>query len=94
MVSRCKEGLPSQCRRRAACTKIPCMLSVAAGDTGASAAHAEMGRRMPPPDLSAIPIGAYAPRNIMKDQHCDPEEAVQIHKVHGKPPLLFSTLAG
>ena len=70
------------------------MLAVAAGDTGASAAHAEIGRRMPPPDLSAIPIGAYAPRNIMKEQHCDPEEAVQIHKVPAEPLLLFTALAG
>ena len=41
----------------------------------------EIGRRLPPPDLSAIPIGAYDPRYIMDAQHCDPEEAVQIHKV-------------
>ena len=51
------------------------------GDTGYSPVHAEIGRRMPPPDLSAIPIGAYDPRFIMTDQHCDPEEALQIHKV-------------
>jgi N-acyl-phosphatidylethanolamine-hydrolysing phospholipase D len=31
-------------------------------------------------DLVLIPIGAYAPRWFMKDQHVDPAEGVQIHK--------------
>jgi len=29
-------------------------------------------------DLAIVPIGAYAPRWFMKDQHTDPDEAVQI----------------
>lgn len=50
-----------------------------AGDTGYCASFKEIGRHFGPFDLAAIPIGAYVPRGIMKSQHVDPEEAVQIH---------------
>ena len=39
----------------------------------------QIGAKFGPFDLCAIPIGAYKPRNFMRDHHCDPEEAVQIH---------------
>lgn len=53
-----------------------------AGDTGYSKTfplHHQIGDKLGPFDLSAIPIGAYKPRFFMKDSHCDPNEAVQIH---------------
>ncbi|XP_056311576.1 N-acyl-phosphatidylethanolamine-hydrolyzing phospholipase D isoform X2 [Danio aesculapii] len=50
-----------------------------AGDTGYCASFKEIGKHFGPFDLAAIPIGAYVPRGIMKSQHVDPEEAVQIH---------------
>ena len=50
-----------------------------AGDTGYSKDFKDIGKRFPQMDVSLIPIGAYAPRWFMKDMHCHPEEAVQIH---------------
>jgi N-acyl-phosphatidylethanolamine-hydrolysing phospholipase D len=50
-----------------------------AGDTGYSQDFLDIGRKFGRMDLSLIPIGAYAPRWFMKDMHCTPEEAVQIH---------------
>ena len=50
-----------------------------AGDTGYSQDFLDIGKKFGRMDLSLIPIGAYAPRWFMKDMHCSPEEAVQIH---------------
>jgi N-acyl-phosphatidylethanolamine-hydrolysing phospholipase D len=54
-----------------------------AGDTGYPEIfplHQQIGDLLGPFDLSAIPIGAYKPRFFMHDSHCDPHEALQIHK--------------
>ena len=54
-----------------------------AGDTGLPPEfplHYQIGDRLGPFDLAAIPIGAYEPRWFMKESHCDPAEAVVIHQ--------------
>ena len=56
-----------------------------AGDTGYGdgALFPEIAARHHRIRLALLPIGAYAPRWFMSDQHCDPEEAVEIFKSLG-----------
>lgn len=51
-----------------------------AGDSGYKPIFQEIGRRLGPFDLAAIPIGAYEPRWFMKYHHMSPEEAVKVHQ--------------
>lgn len=48
-----------------------------AGDTGYFDGFREIGARLGPFDLAAVPIGAYRPREMMKIFHMNPAEAVQ-----------------
>ena len=50
-----------------------------AGDTGYADHFLSIQKKWGNPDLSFLPIGAYEPRWFMKDQHMNPEEAVQAH---------------
>lgn len=50
------------------------------GDTGYNDVEfKEIGLAYPGIDLALIPIGAYAPRWFMKQQHTDPYDAVEVH---------------
>ena len=60
------------------------------GDTAYCSVFKQVGERYGPFDLAAIPIGAYKPRWFMKDVHCDPVEAVMIHKdLHSKKSIAI-----
>ena len=48
-----------------------------AGDTGYFDGFAEIGARLGPIDLAAVPIGAYQPASIMHFVHLNPDEAMQ-----------------
>ena len=50
------------------------------GDTGYSDDFKEVSKRLGRPNLAAIPIGAYEPREFMKSSHINPEEAVAVFK--------------
>ncbi len=57
-----------------------------AGDTGYSPDFADIARRFADRqadggfDIALIPVGAYAPRWFMKQQHVDSDEAVRMHR--------------
>lgn len=48
-----------------------------AGDTGYFQGFAEIGEKLGPFDLAAVPIGAYEPTAMMRASHMNPEEAIQ-----------------
>ncbi|MFT3783756.1 MAG: MBL fold metallo-hydrolase [Nibricoccus sp.] len=52
-----------------------------AGDTGYEGTlFSKIGHKLGAPDLAMLPIGAYEPRWFMHQDHCNPQEAVQIHR--------------
>tara|TARA_R110000868_G_scaffold198528_3_gene445070 strand:+ start:888 stop:1901 length:1014 start_codon:yes stop_codon:yes gene_type:complete len=54
-----------------------------AGDTGWGSFFEQIKNKIAAPDLSFIPIGAYAPRWFMKNFHINPQESVRAHKALG-----------
>ena len=54
-----------------------------AGDSGDGLHWARIRERLGAPDIALLPIGAYAPRSMMKRVHIDPAEAVAAHRTLG-----------
>ena len=54
-----------------------------AGDSGWGEHWQRIRERFGPFDLALLPIGAYAPRNLMRRVHMDPAEAVRAHRTLG-----------
>ncbi len=50
-----------------------------AGDSGPGSHFSEIRKRIGPPRLALLPIGAYEPRWFMREFHLSPEDAVQVH---------------
>ena len=50
------------------------------GDTAYSDVFKQIGDKYGPMDISAIPIGAYNPRETMKFSHINPQESIKIHQ--------------
>lgn len=51
-----------------------------AGDTGYAEFFGDLGSCIGGVEVALIPIGAYQPRWFMETVHCDPAEAVRIHR--------------
>lgn len=49
------------------------------GDSGYCPGFREIGAQYGPFDVAAIPIGAFEPRWFMREQHIDPQSAVDVH---------------
>ena len=67
-----------------------------AGDTGYTPVMAEIGRRLGPFDLAAIPIGGYSSFTSNHPNHVSPEEGVQLFEdVRGRllVPMHWGTFA-
>ena len=61
-----------------------------AGDTGYSKDFIDIQRRFDTVDLALLPIGAYAPRWFMRNQHIEPSEAVRIHQdLHARQSIAI-----
>ena len=52
-----------------------------AGDTALDKHFKEIQKHLPQIDIALMPIGAYLPREVMRTNHIDPEEALQASKI-------------
>ena len=65
------------------CLRLGKLNAYFAGDSGLGRHFALIRERLGPPDLALLPIGAYEPRWFMREQHMNPQDAVQAHRALG-----------
>ncbi len=58
------------------------------GDSGYSERLVDIGARLGPFDVAALPIGAYAPRWFMQEQHMDPQQSVTLYQQLNAPQVI------
>jgi L-ascorbate metabolism protein UlaG (beta-lactamase superfamily) len=51
-----------------------------AGDSGYASHFREIRKRLGPPRIALLPIGAYEPRELMRNIHMNPEDAFHAHQ--------------
>ena len=56
-----------------------------AADSGLGRHFGLIRERLGAPDVAFLPIGAYEPRWLMREQHMNPDDAVQAHLALGSP---------
>ncbi len=59
-----------------------------AGDTAMDGHFKEIVHKVGPIDIALMPIGAYEPREIMKDNHMNPEEALKATEILGVKQMI------
>lgn len=58
------------------------------GDSGYSKSLADIGKRLGPFDIAALPIGAYAPEWFMGESHMSPAGAVKVYQQLRCPTVI------
>ena len=59
-----------------------------AGDTAMDKHFLEIKQKCTPIDIALLPIGAYEPKEVMQDNHMNPQEALEAAKILGVKEMI------